>query len=84
MAQLKITWTKSYIGKPRDQRRVIHALGLKRLHHTVIHGDNSTVRGMVRKVGHLLAVEEVEEEPSWAGDEDENEATTEAEPQEQA
>ena len=35
MAQLKITWTKSYIGKPQNQRRVIHALGLRRLHHTV-------------------------------------------------
>ncbi len=62
MAQIKITWTKSCIGRPQRQRRVIEALGLKRLHHTVTLGDTPTIRGMVNKVGHLLAVEEVVEE----------------------
>jgi large subunit ribosomal protein L30 len=61
MAQLKITWIKSYIGRPRKQRRVVRALGLRRLHHTVIHGDTPTIRGMVNKVQHLLTVEELEE-----------------------
>ena len=61
MAQLKITWTKSYIGKPQTQRRVIHALGLRRLNHTVVHGDTPTIRGMVNKVQHLLSVEELVE-----------------------
>ncbi len=61
MAQLKITWTKSYIGRPRSQRRVVQALGLRRLNHTVIHGDTPTIRGMVNKVQHLLKVEELEE-----------------------
>ncbi len=61
MAQLKITWTKSDIGRPRSQRRIVQALGLRRLHHTVIHGDTPTIRGMVNKVQHLLLVEEVEE-----------------------
>lgn len=61
MAQLKITWTKSYIGKPQNQRRVIDALGLRRLNQTVVLGDTPTVRGMVNKVGHLLKVEEMEE-----------------------
>lgn len=61
MAQLKITWIKSYIGKPRSQRRVVQALGLRRLHHTVIHWDTPTIRGMVNKVQHLLSVEVVEE-----------------------
>ena len=61
MAQLKITWTKSYIGKPRNQRRVVESLGLKRLHHSVIHGDTPIIRGMVNKVQHLLNVEEVPE-----------------------
>jgi large subunit ribosomal protein L30 len=59
MAQLKITWSKSYIGRPQGQRKVIHALGLKRLHHTVTHGDTPTIRGMVNKVQHLLTVEEI-------------------------
>jgi len=61
MAQLKITWTKSYIGKPKNQRRVVESLGLKRLHHSVIHGDTPVIRGMVNKVQHLLKVEEVPE-----------------------
>ena len=61
MAHLKITWTKSYIGKPKNQRRVVESLGLKRLHHSVIHGDTPVIRGMVNKVQHLLKVEEVPE-----------------------
>ena len=62
MAQLKITWTKSYIGKPQDQRKVVQALGLRRLHHSVTHGDTPTIRGMVNKVSHLLTVEEIAED----------------------
>ena len=61
MALLKITWTKSSIGRPQNQHRVVTALGLKRLHHTVTHGDTPTIRGMVNKVQHLLTVEEIEE-----------------------
>jgi large subunit ribosomal protein L30 len=61
MAQLKITWTKSCIGRPQNQRKVIDSLGLKRLHHTVTHGDTPTIRGMVNKVQHLLSVEEIAE-----------------------
>lgn len=62
MAQLKITWTKSYIGKPQNQRKVVQALGLRRLHHTVTVGDTPTIRGMVNKVSHLVTVEEVDED----------------------
>ena len=62
MAQLKITWTKSYIGKPQNQRKVVHALGLRRLHHTVTHGDTPTIRGMVNKISHLVTVEEIAED----------------------
>lgn len=61
MAQLKITWTKSCIGKPQNQRKVVQALGLRRLHQTVTHGDTPTIRGMVNKVSHLLTVEEIAE-----------------------
>ena len=66
MAQIKITWTKSCIGRPGNQQKVIQALGLKRLNHSVTHGDTPTIRGMVNKVSHLLAVENVEEEPKPA------------------
>ncbi len=61
MAQLKITWTKSCIGRPQNQRKVIDSLGLRRNNHTVINGDTPTIRGMVNKVQHLLAVEEIVE-----------------------
>jgi large subunit ribosomal protein L30 len=58
--KLKITWTKSTIGEPRGQKDTIRALGLRRLNQSVMHPDNPAVRGMVFKVRHLLAVEEVE------------------------
>jgi large subunit ribosomal protein L30 len=60
MAQLKITWKKSCIGHPKSQRRIIQSLGLRRLHHTVIHADSSSIRGMVAKVPHLVFVEAIE------------------------
>lgn len=60
MAKLRITWTKSAIGYEERQKRTIKALGLKRLHHSVEHDDNRTIRGMAHKVQHLVSVEEVE------------------------
>jgi large subunit ribosomal protein L30 len=57
MAEIKITWTKSTIGRPGNQRRIIESLGLRRLHHTVVHQDSPTIRGMVNKVSHLVKVE---------------------------
>lgn len=61
MSQLKITWTRSTIGCPESQRRVIVALGLRRLHQSVVHGDSPTMRGMVHRVRHLVTVEPVAE-----------------------
>lgn len=58
--KLKITWVKSSIGEPQDQKDTIQALGLKRLSHSVVQPDNPAIRGMVFKVKHLVAVEEVE------------------------
>jgi large subunit ribosomal protein L30 len=59
MTEIKITWKKSCIGFPSKQGRIIESLGLKRLHHSVIHQDSPTILGMVNKVSHLLQVEEV-------------------------
>ncbi len=56
MAQLKITWKKSCIGRPESQRRIVRSLGLRRLNHSVIHSDSPTIRGMVNKISHLLEV----------------------------
>ena len=58
--QLRITWKKSCIGKPESQRKIIRSLGLRRLNHSVVHSDTPTIRGMVNKVSHLVAVEAVE------------------------
>lgn len=59
MADLKITWKKSCIGRPKNQSRIIKSLGLRRLHHSVVHSDSPTIRGMVNKVSHLVEVEEL-------------------------
>lgn len=59
MARLKVTLKKSSIGYPHDQRGTLRALGLKKMHQTVEHEDNPSVRGMVQKVTHLVAVEEI-------------------------
>lgn len=59
MSKLKVTLKKSSIGYPQDQRGTLRALGLKKMHQTVEHDDNPSVRGMVQKVTHLVAVEEI-------------------------
>lgn len=64
MSKLRITQTKSKIGCPEAQRRVMVALGLHRLHATVERADTPTIRGMVRKVQHMVTVEEHVEETS--------------------
>ena len=61
MAKLRITWRKSSIGYAPDQRRTIRALGLRRLGQVVEHSDSPVVRGMIRRVRHLVEVEEVDE-----------------------
>jgi large subunit ribosomal protein L30 len=56
MAELEITQVRSGIGTPPDHRGTLRALGLKRMHQTVVHEDNPVTRGMVRKVSYLLEV----------------------------
>ncbi|MQC19190.1 MAG: 50S ribosomal protein L30 [Chloroflexi bacterium] len=60
MAKLRITWTKSSIGYPKDQKATVRALGLKKLHQQVEQDDTRDIRGMVHKVRHLVTVEEVQ------------------------
>jgi len=59
MAKLRIKWVKSSIGYPKDQKATIRCLGLRNLQHTVEHEDHPALRGMIRKVSHLVQVEEV-------------------------
>ncbi|KKM12655.1 50S ribosomal protein L30 [Clostridiales bacterium PH28_bin88] len=58
--KLKITLVKSFIGKPEDQRQTVRALGLTKLHSSVIKNDTPDIRGQVRKLMHLVSVEEIE------------------------
>ena len=57
--KLKVTLTKSPIGSSPLQRKVIEALGLRKMHHSVELPDSPQTRGAVEKVGHLLTVEEL-------------------------
>ena len=66
MAQLKVTYKKSTIGYSHDQKRTVTSLGLRKLHQSVLLPDNNAVRGMVFKVRHLVAVEEVADSASDA------------------
>lgn len=59
LKMLKITWVRSQIGYPKDQRATIESLGLHRLNQTVEHEDTPQVRGQIFKVKHMLNVEEV-------------------------
>lgn len=55
---LTVTQVRSGIGCPKDQKATVRALGLKRMHDTVVLPDNPAVRGMVFKVKHLVKVDE--------------------------
>lgn len=57
---LKITMTKSEIGRPEKQRKVLRGMGLTKLNKSVILEDTPQVRGMINKVNHLVSVEESE------------------------
>jgi large subunit ribosomal protein L30 len=57
---LKITQIRSLIGQKPSHKKTIEALGLKRIRHTVIKNDTPQIRGMIKKVVHMVEVEEVE------------------------
>ena len=61
MATLKITLTRSLIGRPEDQRATVKALGLKKTNTFVVQDDTPVIRGMVRKVEHLVTVEQIQD-----------------------
>lgn len=56
---LKVTLTKSTIGASPKQRKVVEALGLRKLHHSVELEDTPVARGAIAKVAHLVTVEEI-------------------------
>ncbi len=58
---LKVTQIRSYIGRPESQRKVLRGMGLGKMNRSVFLKDTPEIRGMINKVIHLLAVEEVVE-----------------------
>lgn len=58
--KLRITLVKSPIGYNKRQKGTVKALGLRKMHTTVLHDDNPAIRGMVNKISHLVEVEEVD------------------------
>ncbi|QGU96477.1 50S ribosomal protein L30 [Clostridium bovifaecis] len=59
MAKLKVTLTKSTIGRKKDHIATVNALGLKKIGNSVVHEDTPQVKGMINKVSYLLTVEEI-------------------------
>jgi large subunit ribosomal protein L30 len=58
--KLKVTQVRSGIGRPQDQRKTLKGLGLTKLNRAVVLNDTHPIRGMIRKVSHLVKVEPVE------------------------
>ena len=55
---VKITLRKSMIGRPEKHRRILRAMGLRKLNRSVVVKNSPTIQGMINKVSHLLEVEE--------------------------
>ena len=60
MARLKITQQRSVIGTKQNHRDTLRTLGLKRVNDVAVREDDAIVRGQLRSVRHLVAVEEVD------------------------
>ena len=59
MEKFKLTWVRSIIKRPGDQKATIAALGLKRMNSTVEVVGTPQIMGMIKKVNHLIKVEDV-------------------------
>ena len=58
-AKVKVTQIGSCIGRKYDQEETLVGLGLNKMHKSVILKDTNSVRGMIKKVRHLLKVENI-------------------------
>ncbi|MDR0682164.1 MAG: 50S ribosomal protein L30 [Dysgonamonadaceae bacterium] len=57
MATIKIKQVRSRIGIPKNQKRTLDALGLRKIGRMVEHNENPAILGMIEKVKHLVSVE---------------------------
>ncbi|MFC3023252.1 50S ribosomal protein L30 [Vibrio zhugei] len=58
MATIKVTQTKSSIGRLPKHKATLRGLGLRRINHTVELEDTPCIRGMVNKVHYMVKIEE--------------------------
>lgn len=58
MATIKVKQIRSKIGYPVDQKRTLECLGLRKISSVVELPDNPSIRGMIRKVHHLVTIVE--------------------------
>lgn len=56
MGKIKISQVRSVIDQPKRQKETVKALGLRRIRHTVEQEDTPQIRGMIKKVEHLVKV----------------------------
>ena len=56
MVKIKIKQIKSRIGRPKDQKKTLDALGLRKMNAIVEHDENPQILGMIRKIRHLVTI----------------------------
>ena len=56
--KVRITQIRSAIGRQEYQKKILKALGIRKMHQTVVHENSPTIMGMVNKINHLVKVEE--------------------------
>ena len=59
LPKVRITQVKSTINRPKDQKATITALGLRKLNHSVEKEVSPQILGMIKKVSHLVKLEEI-------------------------
>ena len=59
MAKVKITLTRSLIGRPETQRATVRSLGLRKLNSSVEREMNDALKGQIHKIEHLVKVENI-------------------------
>ena len=58
MKKITVTLKRSLIGRSENLRRVVKALGLRKINHSVTHDDTPAIRGMIHKTSHLIEISE--------------------------
>lgn len=59
MAKLEVKKIASFIDRPKDQKRTMEALGLRKMNSVRVFEDTPQIRGMIEKVKHLVSVKEI-------------------------